>query len=207
MLTTKRVIFGLLLFASAIAVAALSAKGPPPRRLRHEVEAGAHRAVTPAELAKWMIEGRRDFTVVDLRTPEQFEQGHIRWAVNCGHCHTSRDEGRRAVENANFVDLSKKLIVYTETGTERVELPKLLARNPNLLLLKGGFSGWENDILSKVSFDGVTDGEQRAELERKEAVRAFFAGERPQSGNTADLPVTPIKRQDAHRPAAPREGC
>ncbi len=207
MLTTKRVIFGLVALASGITVAALSAKGPPPRRLRYEVNAAAHRAVTPAELAKWMLEGRRDFTVVDLRTPEQFERGHIRSAVNCGHCHTSREEGRRAVEEGNFVDLSKKLVVYTETGTERVELPKILALNPNLLLLKGGFGAWESDILREVSFEGVADEDQRAELRRREAIRAYFAGERAQSGNTADLPVAPIKRQDAHHPAAAREGC
>ena len=208
MLNTKRVLFALVVFASGITVAALSAKGPPPRRLRYEVEAGAHRAVTPGELARWMIEGRRDFTVIDLRSPPEFEKRHIRSAVNCGHCHVNRDEGRRAVESGNFVDLSKKLVVYTETGTERVELPSFLARNPNLLLLKGGFHGWEQAILSPVSFEGITDDEQRAEALRREAIRAFFAGERAGSGNTADLPVAPIKREDAHRPAATaREGC
>lgn len=207
MFNTKRIIFAGLVLLSGITVAALSAKGPPPRRLRYEVDANAHRAVAPAELSQWIIEGRRDFTVIDLRSPAQFEQGHIRSAVNCGHCHVSREEGRTAVEAGNFVDLSKNLVVYTETGTERVELPRILARNPNLFLLKGGWRGWQEHILKPVSFDGVTDDEQRSELLRREAVRAYFAGERPSSGNTADLPVTPIKRQTAHQPATAREGC
>ena len=156
MLSTKRIVFGVVLFASGITVAALSAKGPPPRRLSYAVEAGAHRAVAPAELARWIIEGRRDFTVVDLRSPSDFEMGHIRTAVNCGHCHVNRQDGPgpKAELAGNFVDLSKKLIVYTETGTERLELPRVLARNPNLFLLKGGWQGWKTDILSKVSFDG-----------------------------------------------------
>lgn len=207
MLNTKRVIFAAVVFASGITVAALSAKGPPPRQLRYEVDAQAHRAVPPGELAKWIVEGRRDFTVIDLRPKEQFEQGHIRSSVHCGHCHESREEGRQAVAGGDFVDLSKKLIVYTETGTERVELPKLLARNPNLWTLRGGWQGWKAEVLSKASLDGVVDDERKAELQRREAVRAFFAGERPTSGNTAVLPIAPIKRQNAHQPAAAREGC
>jgi rhodanese-related sulfurtransferase len=208
MLNTKRVIFGVVFFASGITIAALSTKGPPPRRLSYEVEAGAHPTVAPRELARWLIEGRRDFTVIDLRSPSDFEQGHIRTAVNCGHCHVNRQESPKAEEAGNFVDLSKKLVVYTESGTERVELPRVLARNPNLFLLKGGWRAWRGDILGKVSFDGVTDDEARAELLRREAIRAFFAGERVSSGNAAELPVAPIKRESAHRPAAgAREGC
>jgi rhodanese-related sulfurtransferase len=205
MLNGKRILFAAAVFLSGVTVAALSVKGPPPRRLRYEVEAKAHRAVAPAELARWIIEGRRDFTVIDLRGPPDFEKGHIRSAVNCGHCHVDRSEGQKAVTAGNFVDLSKKLVVYTETGEEHVELPKILAHHPNLLLLKGGWRGWQADILAPVSFDGVTDDERRVELLRREAVRAFFAGER---ANTAELPMAPIKRENAHRPASgAREGC
>lgn len=206
-LTTRRVIFGIVLCASGLTVAALSAKGPPPRRLRYEVNAGTHASVTPVQLASWMLEGRRDFTVIDLRAPEAFEQGHIRSAVNCGHCHRTREEGRRALEGDSFVDLSKKLVLYTETGSERVELPKALAVNPRLVLLKGGFEAWKADILSPVPLASAGDDEAREQLKRREAMRAFFAGERAQSTQTAELPVAPIKRQDAHHPAAAREGC
>lgn len=206
MMTRSRILFAVVVLTSGITVAALASRGPPPRRLTYEVDARSHAEVQPSELAKWIVEGRRDFTVIDLRQPDAFEKGHVRSAVNCGHCHANAAEGRAAVDKGDFVDLSKKLVVYTATGTEPVELPKVLARNPNLLLMKDGYAGWERDVLAKVSFEGVTDQDQMNELRQKEAVRAFFAGERP-SAVPAPLPIAPIRRDTAHKPAAAREGC
>ncbi|MEW5743307.1 MAG: rhodanese-like domain-containing protein [Myxococcota bacterium] len=206
MLTRNRILFAVVVLAAGLAVAALSAKGPPPRKLTHAVDAKSHGQVKPTQLASWLIEGRRDFTVIDLRAPDDFGRGHVRGAVNCGHCHANAAEGRAAVEKGDFVDLSKKLVVYTATGKEPVELPKVLAQNPNLLLLEGGYQAWQEQVLAKVSFEGVTDPERLNELARKEAVRAYFAGERPSSA-PAVLPTAPIRRDNAHKPAAAREGC
>jgi len=75
--------------------------------------------------------------------------------------------------------------------------PQSLARNPNLFLLKGGWQAWKGDILGKVSFDGVSDDDARAELPRQEAIRAFFAGERVGLGNAVVPPVAPNKRENS----------
>lgn len=206
MLTRNRILFAAVVLISGVTVAALSTRGPPPRKLTHAVDARDHAQVKPTQLAEWVIEGRRDFTVIDLRSPDDFGQGHVKNAVNCGHCHANAAEGRAAVEKGDFVDLSKKLVVYTATGKEPVELPKVLAHNPNLMLLEGGYQGWQDQVLAKVSFDGVTDPERLNELARKEAMRAYFAGERP-SAAPAVLPTAPIRKDNAHKPAAPREGC
>lgn len=206
MMTRNRIIFAIVMLTSGITVAALASKGPPPRKLTYDVDAQSHAEVRPTELAKWIIEGRRDFTVIDLRQPTEFDRGHVKSAVNCGHCHANAAEGRAAVDKGDFVDLSKKLVVYTATGTEPVQLPKVLARNPNLLLLKGGYEGWQHDVLAKVNFEGVSDQDQLNALQQKEAVRAFFSGERPTTV-VAPLPLAPIRRDTAHKPAAAREGC
>lgn len=206
MITRNRLLFSAVMLTSGITVAGLASRGPPPRRLTYEVDARNHGVVQPAELAKWIVEGRRDFTVIDLRAPTEFDRGHVKNAVACGHCHANAAEGRAAVDKGDFVDLSKKLVVYTATGTEPVQLPKVLASNPNLLLLKGGYEGWEHDVLAKVSFEGAADQEKLNELQQKEAVRAFFAGERPTSV-VAPLPTAPIRRDTAHKPATAREGC
>lgn len=207
MLTRNRIVFAAVLLVSGLAVAALANRGPPPRRLVQVVDARTHQAVQPQELARWFVEGRRDFTVVDLREPTAFQAGHVRNAVSCSHCHDSAAEGRAAVEKGDFVDLSKKLVVYTETGRESVELPRALARNPRLMLLEGGYRGWRDEVLGKVSFEGVTDPERLEALGRREALRAFFSGERPSAAPVAPLPVAPIRRESAHKPATAREGC
>ncbi|MHB8872421.1 MAG: rhodanese-like domain-containing protein [Myxococcaceae bacterium] len=191
---------GAIAFAATLTVlgavvAAASFRGEPHGH--RTIPLGADRpTVTPEELAQWGIEGRRDFAIVDLRAPDQFKAGHIRGAVSCGSCHGSADEGKKAQEGDTFVDLSKKLVVYTGSGAEQVQLPKILAENPRLYRLEGGFDGWRTNVLAKVGGDA-----------RREAVRAFYAGERPDTGNVAKLPVTPIRRERSHKPVGASEGC
>ncbi|MDP1825656.1 MAG: rhodanese-like domain-containing protein [Archangium sp.] len=196
--------FAVVLLVAGAAVAALSFRGEPKRKL-HKGVSQKTSMVRPAELASWIIEGRRDFAIIDLRDPDDFKKGHVREAVNCGHCHDTAAEGRKASQENLFVDLSKKLVLYTETGEETVELPRALTKNPRLYTLQGGYAGWEKEVLAPVTFGGETDLEQVQAKQRQEAVRAFFAGER--TSQKAVLPIAPIKRQSAHQPAGAREGC
>ncbi len=186
-------------------VAGLSFRGEPRRKLRFGVSQQS-RTVTPNELASWIIEGRRDFAVIDLRSQDDFKKSHVRDAVNCGTCHDSAEEGRKATQEA-FIDLSKKLVLYTDTGEETVDLPKSLAKNPRLFTLTGGYAAWQRDVLGPVTFGGEASVEQLHLKQRQEAVRAFFSGERPSASKPAVLPLDPIKRKSEHQPAGPREGC
>jgi rhodanese-related sulfurtransferase len=196
---------GVVLLLGAF-IAAASLRGEPRRRLRYTVEADEGKRISPAALADWILQGRRDFVVIDMRERAAFDQGHIRAAVSCGTCHESRDEGRKAQASEQFVDLSKKLVFYTATGAEDVTLPKLLHDNPDLYLLSGGWAGWQREVLEKRPLEGL-EGEAREGWLRHEAVRAFFSGERPATATEAKLPVTPIKRSGAHKEAGPSEGC
>jgi len=196
--------FAGVLLAGGVAVAALGAKGPPPRQVRYEVKNYAQ--VAPQELAQWIIEGRRDFVVVDMRQASSFDAAHVRGAVSCGTCHENKEQGRKFLRESSFVDLSKKLVLYTETGKEPITLPKLLATNPRLYVLTGGWQAWKDEVLAPVTFGGEADESALAQKKKREAIRAFFSGERPTNA-PADLPLSPIKRDNAHTPAAAREGC
>lgn len=198
-------LFAATLLVAGVAVAALSFRGPPKRKLRWAVSQ-TERVLKPAELAAWIVEGRRDFAVIDLRDESEFTRRHVRGAVSCGTCHASKEEGRQANDETMFVDLSKKLVLYTDTGTEDVDLPKMLAKNPRLYLLEGGWAGWQREVLAPVTFGGEVTEEELHAKRKREALRAFFAGERPTSA-PAQLPLAPIKRKGAHQPAGAREGC
>lgn len=200
------VLFAVVLLVASAAVAALSFRGEPKRRLRFGVSQRA-RTVTPNELASWIIEGRRDFAVIDLRDQDDFKKGHVKEAVSCGSCHDTAEEGRKELEETQFIDLSKKLVLYTETGDETVDLPKSLAKNPRLYTLTGGYEAWQKQVLAPVVFGGETDLEQIRVKQKQEAVRAYFSGERPSTSVPAVLPLSPIKRKSTHQPAGPREGC
>ena len=196
---------GVLLVGGFVALVSL-AKGEPQRQVKFEV-GGRRPTVSATELARWGIEGRRDYVVVDLRSSEDFNEGHIRGAVSCGTCHASAEEGKRAEEGDTFVDLTKKLVLYADNGTESMKLPKVLAANPRLYLLAGGYDAWKAQVMAPVGLAGEGDETQLAERRRREAIRAFYAGERPGTGNAATLPVAPIKRQSPHAPAKAAEGC
>ena len=197
---------GAALFCAG-AIAAVSLRGEPQRRLNFTVEGDRSREVSPQALAGWMIEGRRDFTVVDLRDHADWQRGHVRGAVSCGSCHASRAEGALAQRGENFVDLSKKLVLYTATGAEPVVLPRLFHDNQNLLRLGGGWQAWEREVLAKVPLEGLTDEVELEAARKHEAIRAFLSGERPALGEPAKLPVTPIRRSGEHKAAGASEGC
>lgn len=198
-------VFAAVVLVAGVAVAGLSLRGEPKRRLHFGVSQGA-RTVKPTELAAWIIEGRRDFAVIDLRDEADFKKGHVKDAVSCGTCHASKDEGRQAMHETMFIDLTKKLVLYTATGTETVELPKLLAKNPRLYTLKGGYGAWQQEVLAPVEFGGEASAEELQVKQKREAIRAYFSGERAVAGPAA-LPLEPIKRKAAHTPAGAREGC
>lgn len=194
--------------ALGLVIALVSLRGEPHGPVAFDVGGPGRPSVTPVELAEWGIEGRRDFALVDLRSHEQYQAGHIRGAVNCGSCHGSAADGKRAQEGETFVDLTKKLVVYTESGSEAVQLPRVLAENPRLYRLEGGYAGWKSQVLAPVAFGGETDDGEVAAKRLKEAVRAFYAGERPATGDTAKLPITPIRRETPHNPVGrAAEGC
>ncbi len=196
--------FGSAVAVVTIAVFAASLRGEPRFELAASVDLPESRRVLPEELAGWIVSGKRDFVVVDMRSSAAFEHGHVRGAVNCGSCHQSREEGRKT---ESFVDLSKKLVLYTQNDTERITLPKVLKGNRQIYRLTGGWAGWQREVMSPVSFDGATDQAALDALKQRDAIRAFMSGERGSAPVAPKVPVAPVKRQSPHVPAGGSEGC
>ena len=207
MLNKRYIAAGSVALLLGLTIAIASIRGEPQRRLTLKVEPEASRLVEPREVAEWIITGRRDFAVVDMRSSQDYAKSHVRGAVNCGSCHENREAGAKAMHGDGFVDLSKKLVLYTQTGAEPMVLPKLLHDNPRIALLAGGYDRWQKDLLSPVALEGVFDEDELNAARQREAVRAFLSGERVGPSNVAKLPVTPIKRVGEHKSATGNEGC
>jgi rhodanese-related sulfurtransferase len=197
--------FGGLILVGA-AVAGLSLRHAPERRGVRELDLRARPQVRPADLAAWIVEGRRDFVVVDLRSGDDYKKGHIKGAVSCSSCHGSAQEGAASQRGEAFVDLTKKLVLVTDGREQQLALPKILASNPRVASLAGGYPAWQQQILAKVSFGGETDERQLELKKKREALRSYFSGERPTAA-PARIPITPVRREGAHKPAVVREGC
>lgn len=207
MFTLRRVLFFAALGLLGAGVAAASIRGEPQRRIAFPLAVPPSQEVAPSELAAWIIEGRRDFTVVDMRPGAAFQAGHLRGAVSCGSCHQDRAEARKTQAGEAFVDLSKKVVLYTQTGREPVVVPRVLHDNPRVLLLSGGYEAWGRDVLAPVDLSAARTDEELAAARKRDAVRSFFTGEAASERPTAKLPVEPVRRSGPHKAGGASEGC
>lgn len=93
-------------------------------------------SITP-EQAFERIKADEKTVIVDVRTPEEFAQGHIKGAILIPL--QTLDQNLALIEGAK----TQKIIVYCHSGNRSVAASRLLVKNGfTPLNLKGGISGW-----------------------------------------------------------------
>jgi rhodanese-related sulfurtransferase len=171
--------------------------------------------VEAPELAAWIIEGRADYRLIDLRSAAEFDRYHIPTAENVPmSVLTDAGLGRQ-----------EKLVLYSEGGIHSAQAWMLLRAqgHASVYMLKGGLDEWNDQVVFPVLADNPTPA-QRARDERLRAMSAFFGGQpRSASAAQAGLPaaaaaapvaaaptvVAPPSPTGAAKPAAKKkkEGC
>jgi rhodanese-related sulfurtransferase len=171
--------------------------------------------VEAPELAAWIIEGRADYRLIDLRSAAEFERYHIPTAENVPmSVLTDAGLGRQ-----------EKLVLYSEGGIHSAQAWMLLRAqgHASVYMLKGGLDEWNDQVVFPVLADNPTPA-QRARDERLRAISAFFGGQ-PRSASAAQAGppaaaaaapvaaaptvVAPPSPTGAAKPAAKKkkEGC
>ena len=165
--------------------------------------------VTPAELATWIVEGRSDYRLIDLRTADEFAAYHIPTAENA-----------QLTELADYPLLrNEKIVLYSEGGIHSAQAWLLLRAQgyEGVYTVLGGLDGWKDEVLFPVL--PVDAGpRERARFERSAALAQFFGGQpRTDDPSVAEAPATALPKLAAPVasgpavPAAPRkkkkEGC
>jgi len=124
--------------------------------------------VEAPELAAWIIEGRADYRLIDLRSDAEFAQYHIPTAVNVPmNVLTDAGLGRQ-----------EKLVLYSEGGIHSAQAWMLLRAQgyKSVYMLKGGLDGWKDQVVFPIVADNPTPDE-RARDERLKSISAFFGGQ------------------------------
>jgi rhodanese-related sulfurtransferase len=124
--------------------------------------------VEAPELAAWIIEGKADYRLVDLRSEAEFAQYHIPTAVNIPmNVLTDAGLGR-----------DEKIVLYSEGGIHSAQAWMLLRAQgyKGAYMLKGGLDDWKDQVVFPVLVDNPTP-EQRARDERRRAMASFFGGQ------------------------------
>jgi rhodanese-related sulfurtransferase len=141
--------------------------------------------VPPGQLARWLIEKRTDFQLIDIREPWQFDDYHIPTAVNIPLA--------QLFDEASLKKLSreKKIVVYG-LGTGRASQAQLLLslKGYNAYSVPDGIAGWWNDVITPTSLRSE-DQTPAGYLQAKQ-LREHFLGTTPSGETTATSPsVTP----------------
>ena len=127
---------GLALIAVVLAVAGTMAHGSgagpvdSAAIMQSIIEETDH--VTPVELARWIIEKRQDYQLIDLRQPWQFDDYHIPTAVNVPLSQFFQDS------NLKQLDRSKKIVVYGLGAGHAAETQLVLQHQRLQRLLRAG---------------------------------------------------------------------
>ena len=164
--------------------------------------------VTPSELAGWIVQGRSDFRLIDLRAESDYATYHIPTAENV-----------TVAALPEFPLLrTEKIVLYSDGGIHAAQAWMLMQAQGYraVYTVLGGLEGWKDEVLYP-ALPAQASALDRARFERAAAVARFFGGEpRAEGGAAAPAPrelprLAAPAPSGAASPAAPRkkkkEGC
>lgn len=124
--------------------------------------------VTPAELAAWIIEGRNDYRLVDVRDEKAFAEYHIPTAENVP----------LATVTDGTLGRTEKVVLYGDGAVHAAQAWMVLKGRgfTRVYTLLEGLDAWKDEVLFPVMPRSPT-AEQQAQFERSVQVAKFFGGQ------------------------------
>jgi rhodanese-related sulfurtransferase/uncharacterized membrane protein YedE/YeeE len=166
-------------------------------------------SVQAGQLADWIIQGRNDFRLVDLRSEKDFAAYHIPTAQNAPLASLTPD----------FAAHNEMIILYSEDGTEATKAWFLLEAQGfrGVYLLDGGLRAWQDGVL----FPRKSAGTDAAAFDKQAQVARYFGGSPRAEGTEAATsvavalpqvaaPIMPVSSSGSgskQQPKKKKEGC
>lgn len=190
---------GVLGVAAALAAvsAAVSPSGMNPASPEAVVDAMVAEKdhVQPLELARWILEKRQDYQLIDLREPWEYDDYHIPTAVNIPLTQLFTPEGLKQL------DRGRTVVVYGLGMGHPAQTQLLLSlKGYRALSLKDGITGWWDQVLTPQSLRG--ENPQPAGYQQARALREQFLGGPGQPSNSGAKTAPPMPAP----PPAPAPG-
>jgi rhodanese-related sulfurtransferase len=163
--------------------------------------------VNVEDLASWLIEERHDFVVVDVRSGEDYERGHI---AGARHIPIAELLGEEALAG---LPTDRKVIVYSngsENGAKAATLLRVAGLDAHVVT--GGYNAWHNRILNPDIPLQELDGEN-PQVSAQRAFSCYFVGDREGSAERPDVQFVPpvFTEEEAENleplPSAGAESC
>ena len=128
--------------------------------------------VNVEELAEWLIEGREDFVLIDVRMPDDYRNGQIGDAENIPLAELVMGETMQRLPT------DRKIVLYSN-GSENAAKASVMLRLAGFdaHLVTGGFNAWHQRILNPDISADELDGES-PQVSAQRAYSCYFVGER-----------------------------
>jgi hypothetical protein len=183
------------------------------KQLALEAGAGADR-VSVEQLADWLIAGRNDFRLVDVRDAKDFAEYHLPDAINVP----------LAALTGDLADRTERIIICSD-GDLRAAQAWFLLRSLGyraVYVLSGGLKAWQDEVLFPAAPPAGAPAREQIDFARRAAVAAHFGGApRTNGGSMSPASSTPELPKLAPLPSPPapaggsaptparkkREGC
>lgn len=205
----KKTLKATLLSLSVASVAACTPSGESAVSMEAIAQAAARQddRASVEELATWLIEGRGDFKLIDVRTPEDFEAGSIGDAVNIPIAKIVSEDTLASLPD------NRMLLVYSN-GSENAAKAAVMLRLAGFdaHLLVGGYAAWHKRILNPDISAAALDGES-LEIAEQRAYACYFVGDREGAASfdpgSSEPFVPPVFEEEEFEELPPptEEGC
>ena len=208
----KRTLKATLLSLSVASVAACGPTDDPTVSMGAVAQAAARQddRVSVEDLAHWLIEGRGDFVLVDVRVPDDFESGSIADAKNIPIAQLVSEDVLSTLP-------TDRLIVLYSNGSENAAKATVMLRLSGFdaHLLAGGYNAWHKRILNPDISASAIDGES-LQVSEQRALSCYFVGERSDAvklerSDSSEPFVPPVFEEEEELddlpPPPPEEGC
>jgi rhodanese-related sulfurtransferase len=128
--------------------------------------------VSVEQLAEWLIEERKDFVLIDVRSQDEYAQGKIHEAQNIPLAEIASSE------TIATLPTDRKVVVYSN-GSENAAKASTMLRLAGLdaHMVTGGYNAWHQRILNPDISAEELDGES-LKVSAQRAYACYFVGDR-----------------------------
>ena len=200
----------MILFAALALSACGGSPGGTQVSLVDVAQAAARQSdrVSVEDLASWLIEERKDFVLIDVRSATDYGKGHIGEAQNIAIAQLVTAETLATLPG------DRKIVVYSngsENGAKAATLLRLVGLDAHVV--SGGYNAWHARILNPDISAEELDGES-LQVSAQRAYACYFVGDRGEGAaeRPAESFVPPVFNveediDDEPLPPAAEESC
>lgn len=203
-----RVLLSFVVLLLGLAVAMIPENTTQPYKLTatnmlDEVQYGAE-MIHPDILADWLINGDPSIQLIDVRTPEEYEQFSLGNAINISLSDILSDEW------VDYLDQGIKMNILYSNGSTKAHEAWMILRQlgyENNYVLQGGLNYWVETILNPETPKSTDPDDEIAKYDFRKGASQYFGGavSTEQSTSTVKAKKPPIIRKKTKK--APEGGC